>query len=97
MSEEATLPETEAAEQPVESTEAAEPEIMRLETAFIIMKAHDGSWRVTSDVTTPFAIDRVAARPDVRIGTSEISNLVSQQDLAALVAATIKASQEENS
>jgi hypothetical protein len=68
-----------------------EPEMPHVETAFLIVKAHDGSWRVTTDVTSPFVLDRAATRPDVRIGTSEIHNLVNQQDLAALVAATIKA------
>lgn len=73
------------------ASESAEPELLRAETAFIIMKAHDGSWKVTSDVLTPFAIDRVANRSDVRLGTSEISNLVTYQDIAAIVAAALKA------
>ena len=73
-----------------------QPELPQVDTAFIIMKSTDGSWKVTSDVTAPFAISRIATRADVRMGTTEIKHLVSHQDLATLVAATIKAS-EENS
>lgn len=99
MSEATELPEEQPTEEQTEQEAPAQPDIPTVETAFIIMKTREGSWMVTSDVTTPFAIDRVAGRPDVRMGTAEISNLVKQQDLAALVAATIKASQEsqENS
>lgn len=87
-------PETPEVDATAEATET--PDIPTVETAFIVMKNKDGSWGVTSDVTQPFAIDRVASRADVRIGTTEIKHLLSHQDLAALVAATLKASQENN-
>lgn len=80
--------------EPVENV--TPPQLPELETAFIIMKTPDGSWRVTSDVTSPFSISRLATRADIRMGAAEISHLVSQQDLAALVASVLKAS-EENS
>lgn len=98
MSENPETPEVE--EVNPETTEAPEADptadLPQVETAFVVMKNRDGSWGVTSDVTQPFAIDRIAGRADVRIGTTEIKHLLSHQDLASLVAATIKASQENN-
>jgi hypothetical protein len=86
--------EAEAVDSP--ENEGVQPDLPRVDTAFVILKGHDGSWRVTTDITQPFSIDRVASRADVRIGTAEINHLISHQDLATLVAATLKAS-EENS
>lgn len=79
-----------------EAAENAQPDLTALETAFIVMKRHDGSWVVTSDVTQPFSIDRVASRADVRIGVTEVKHLMSHQELASIVVAALKAS-EENS
>lgn len=87
-------PETETVGNP--EPDEAQLDLPRVDTAFVILKSHDGSWRITSDVTQPFAIDRVASRADVRMGTAEINHLISHQDLATLVAAALKAS-EENS
>lgn len=92
MSESVETPEVEDVTQ--NSEENQDADLPTVETAFVVMKNRDGSWGVTSDVTKPFAIDRVASRADVRIGTTEIKHLLSHQDLAALVAATLKASQE---
>lgn len=90
------MSETPESVQPEETAADAQPELLQAETAFVVMLTKDGSWRVTSDVTTPFAIERVASRADVRIGTTEINHLVSHQDLAALVLASLKAT-EQNS
>jgi hypothetical protein len=99
MSDTQDLPEVEnvTEEAPETQEPTSLPDLPEVETAFVVMKNRDGSWGVTSDVTQPFAIDRVASRADVRIGTTEIGHLLSHQDLAALVAATIKASNQENS
>lgn len=83
--------------QPSETTENAEstePTSSDLETAFIVMKRLDGSWTVTSDITQPFSAERIANRADVRIGVTEIKHLLSHQDLASLVVAALKASEE---
>lgn len=85
-------PETPEVDATADATEA--PEIPSVETAFIILKNLDGSWGLLADITKPFSIERAASRSDVRIGTTEINHLLSHQDLAALVAATLKASQE---
>jgi hypothetical protein len=76
-----TAPETEAIENEIVDT---------FETAFIVMKSADGSWRVTSDLGTPFAISASPSRSDVRIGCQEIARIIEQQDLASLVLEAIE-------
>lgn len=56
------------------------------ETAFLILKMEDGNWRVTDNVNLEFDAKRAPTRADIRIGCQEIATIVSQQDLAAVLA-----------
>jgi hypothetical protein len=85
-------PETPEVDSP--DVEATPVDLPSVDTAFVILRGHDGAWRVTTDIMQPFSIDRAANRSDVRIGTTEINHLISHQDLATLIAATLKASEE---
>ena len=54
------------------------------ETAFIMIKEADGSWRVATDLTATFEVAGIATRQDIRIGCQEIARVIDQQDQAAL-------------
>ncbi|CAB4128853.1 hypothetical protein UFOVP225_91 [uncultured Caudovirales phage] len=74
----------------MENETTPDPAVETFATAFIVMKSHDGNWRVTSDLGTPFAISESPSRGDVRIGCQEIARIIDQQDLAGLVLEVIE-------
>lgn len=61
----------------------SEETVVTYDTAFIMIKEMDGSWRVTTDMKTPFEILDVATRQDIRIGCQEIARVIDHQDQAA--------------
>ena len=61
------------------------------ETAFIIIKDKDGKWKATVDVASAFTIERPATRIDVKSGTREIYEFLSEDDIARYTAARIAA------
>lgn len=61
------------------------------ETAFIIIKGKDGTWKATVDVASVFTIERQAGRGDVKSGTREIYEFLSEDDIARYTAARISA------
>jgi hypothetical protein len=61
------------------------------ETAFIVIKNQDGTWKATVDVASTFTIERPASRSDVKSGTREIYEFLSEDDIARYTAARISA------
>jgi len=61
------------------------------ETAFIIIKSKDGTWKATVDVSAAFLIERPATRTDVKTGSREIYDFLSEDDVARFTAAKISA------
>ena len=61
------------------------------ETAFIVIKNQDGTWKATVDVSSVFTIERPASRSDVKSGTREIYEFLSEDDIARYTAARISA------
>jgi hypothetical protein len=61
------------------------------ETAFIVIKGKDGTWKATVDVASIFTIERPANRLDVKTGTREIHEFLSEDDIARYTAARISA------
>jgi hypothetical protein len=61
------------------------------ETAFIVIKNQDGTWKATVDVGSTFTIERPASRSDVKSGTREIYEFLSEDDIARYTAARISA------
>lgn len=80
MTEEVTTEPTEALETPADA-----------ETAFILIKGKDGTWKATVDVSSTFTIERTANRADVKTGTREINEFLSEDDIARSVASRISA------
>ena len=61
------------------------------ETAFIIVKELDGSFRATTDLASAFLVARDANRADIRQACRELSEAISQDELAERVMARLKA------
>jgi hypothetical protein len=61
------------------------------DTAFIVIKSKDGTWKATVDVASAFTIERQATRADVKTGTREINEFLSEDDIARYTAARISA------
>ena len=78
MTDEITPDTTEAVDAPADA-----------ETAFIVIKEKDGSWKATVDVSSIFTIERPASRLDVKTGTREIHEFLSEDDIARYTAARI--------
>lgn len=64
------------------------------ETAFIVIKDKDGNWKATVDVAAAFTIERPATRSDVKTGTREIYDFLTEDDIARLTASRIAASNQ---
>lgn len=60
------------------------------ETAFIIIKELDGSYRATTDLTSAFTVARDADRLDIKVGCQEIHQTIAQDDLADRIAFRIQ-------
>jgi hypothetical protein len=56
------------------------------ETAFLIIKEWDGSWRATTQVSEHLTVQREAFRHDVKSGAREIYELLAEDDLANTLA-----------
>ena len=61
------------------------------ETAFIIVKELDGSFRATTDLTSAFFVARDATRADIRQACRDLSEAISQDELSERVVARLKA------
>lgn len=59
------------------------------ETAFILIKSKDGTWKATVDVSSVFTIERIATRADVKTGTREIHDFLMEDDIARFTASRI--------
>ena len=62
------------------------------ETAFIMIKQFNGTWKASTDLTTAFFVERSATRADIKGGTRDIYNFLADDDLAGMVASKIIAS-----
>jgi hypothetical protein len=60
------------------------------ETAFIIVKELDGSFRATTDLASSFLVARDANRADIRQACRELSEAIAQDELAERVAARLQ-------
>ena len=67
------------------------------ETAFLIIKDWDGSWRATTQVAEELTISREAFRHDVKTGCREIYELLAEDDLANAIANRISESNRPDS
>ena len=59
------------------------------ETAFLVVKRHDGSFFATADFGDPVHIDRVATRTDIKAGCRDILDIIQTADQANMVAGMI--------
>lgn len=59
------------------------------ETAFIIVKELDGSFRATTDLSMAILVNREANRADIRLACKELSEVISHEDLALTIASTL--------
>lgn len=71
---------------PEETTPETASESLEVDTAFLIVRGLDGMWQVVGDITAPVKPNRQANRLDVRIGCSEMVNVINSQDIAGMVA-----------
>ena len=62
------------------------------ETAFIMIKQFNGSWRASTDLATALMVERTSTRADIKGGTRDIYNFLADDDLASMVASKIIAS-----
>jgi len=62
------------------------------ETAFIMIKQFNGTWRASTDLTTALLVERSSTRADIKGGTRDIYNFLADDDLASMVASKILAS-----
>jgi hypothetical protein len=63
-----------------------ENELPVFETGFMLLKAKDtGNWHVLTDITSPLRLEREVTINEVRVGSTEASHSISQQQLAALI------------
>jgi len=60
------------------------------ETAFIIVKELDGSFRATTDLTSAFFVARDATRADIRQACRDLSEAIAQDELSERVVARLK-------
>lgn len=61
------------------------------ETAFLMIKDWDGSWKATTDVSMSFTIERQAGRNDVKHACRDIHEFLANVDLASVVVSKISA------
>ena len=66
------------------------PETIEVQTAFLVAQTTNGGWQVYGDINTPITLAREVTRNDVRIGCSEMSRALDQQDLAEVVFNTLQ-------
>lgn len=59
------------------------------ETAFLMIKDWDGTWKATTDVSMALTIERRANRNDVKTASRDIYNFLDNVDLATIVASKI--------
>ena len=55
------------------------------DTAFMIIKDWDGSWRATTKFEDVSTISREANRSDIKLGCKEMFDFLSEDDLASLI------------
>jgi hypothetical protein len=73
----------------------AEPRYV--EAAFMVMLTPEGFWEVTSDLSMEIDARRAVERHEIRIGCSEIANVIGQHDLASLIASSLAPKSADNS
>lgn len=61
------------------------------ETAFLMIKDWDGTWKATTDVSLALTIERRANRTDVKTACRDIHDFLDHVDLATIVASKISA------
>lgn len=69
-----------------------QPEQLDAETAFIMIKQLNGTWKATTDLSTTLLVGRTSTRNDIKTGTRDIHTFLSEDDLANTVASKILAS-----
>lgn len=68
------------------SKETTTPEKVVDETAFLIIKRHDGSFYATPDLSTSVTVGRAATRQDMKHGCRDILDVINYSDEANITA-----------
>lgn len=79
----------------IEPQEETTPEVAlekaAADTAFLMIKDWDGTWKATTDVSMALTIERRANRNDVKTACRDIHEFLSNVDLATIVVSKISA------
>jgi hypothetical protein len=75
----------------IEPKEETVPELAKADadTAFLVIKDWDGTWKATTDVSMALTIERRANRNDVKTGCRDIHGFLENVDLAAIIASKL--------
>jgi hypothetical protein len=77
----------------IEPQEDTNPELEKpaADTAFLMIKDWDGTWKATTDVSMALTIERRANRTDVKTACHEIHAFLENVDLATIIASKLSA------
>jgi len=67
------------------------------QTAFIMVKEWDGTWRAVVELDKVFTVDRLASRTDIRTGTKEMTDFLAEDDLSNLIVSKLSESRKTDS
>ena len=77
--------------EPQEEVVAPELEKAAADTAFLMIKDWDGTWKATTDVSMALTIERRANRNDVKTACHDIHAFLDNVDLATIIASKLSA------
>jgi hypothetical protein len=77
----------------IEPKDETTPELAKpdADTAFLVIKDWDGTWKATTDVSMALTIERRANRNDVKTACRDIHGFLENVDLAAIIASKLSA------
>lgn len=64
-------------------------EKINVETAFIVVKGLDGSYKAITDLQTPLELAREAVRGDIKAASSELLDALRRDEIALVVLQTL--------
>jgi hypothetical protein len=70
---------------PETTAEETVPEVPVFETGFLVLRSENGNWHVLTDLSVEVKVNREPDINEVRMGASETSYALGQQQLAAMV------------
>jgi hypothetical protein len=70
---------------------------VRVETAFFVAKRTNGTYFVTTKLNTEFDIDHVATNLDVKLGCSEILDVLKNDEVVSLLLSRLAANSQTES